>query len=177
MGIFSSYEAYVADISRRYFSCYHPFLPFLKQEKSPHAYYESSELLFWSVIAAAAHRSQSLPCLLPRLAEDMMQLLWTTIRSIPYSLHVIQSLVIICAWPFPTSSSTADPTYTLAGTMLHLAFQMGLHCASSAEDFTKGRLNLSADQRREWVATWQACNIVAHRWASTPTVLAQTKAD
>lgn len=93
----------------------------------------------------------------------MMELLWTTIRSIPYSLQVIQSLVIICAWPFPTSSSTTDPTYTLAGTMLHLAFQMGLHCASSAEDFTKGRLNLSADQRREWVATWQACNIVAHR--------------
>ncbi|OJJ03351.1 hypothetical protein ASPVEDRAFT_29874 [Aspergillus versicolor CBS 583.65] len=158
-------ELSVADIEELfhlYFSSYHPFLPFLKQEKSPHAYYESSELLFWSVIAAAAHRTQSLPCLLPRLAEDVMELLWATIRSIPYSLHVIQSLVIICAWPFPTSSSMADPTYTLAGTMLHLAFQMGLHCASSAEDFTKGRLNLSADQRREWVATWQACNIVAH---------------
>ncbi|OJJ53491.1 hypothetical protein ASPSYDRAFT_212411 [Aspergillus sydowii CBS 593.65] len=158
-------ELSVADIEelfQLYFSYYHPFLPFLKPEKSPHAFYESSELLFWSVIAAAAHRTQSLPCLLPRLAEDMMELLWTTIRSIPYSLHVIQSLVIICAWPFPTSSSTTDPTYTLAGTMVHLAFQMGLHCASSAEDFTKGRLNLSADQRREWVATWQACNIVAH---------------
>lgn len=106
-----------------------------------------------------------------------MELSWTTIRSIPYSLHAIQSLVIICAWPFPTSSSTADPTYTLAGTLLHLAFQMGLHCAASAEDLAKRPLNLSADERGRWVATWQACNIVAHRWASTPTVLAQLKAD
>ncbi|KAL3449211.1 hypothetical protein BJX65DRAFT_294704 [Aspergillus insuetus] len=140
---------------------YHPFLPFLNTGKSPHAYYGSSELLFWSIISAASHRSQN-PTLLPQLARSVTDLVWSTLRSIPYTLQSVQSLIILCTWPFPTSSSTADPTYTLAGTMLQLAFQMGLHCAPNAQDFTKVPRTLNTDEHSEWAATWQACNIVAH---------------
>jgi hypothetical protein len=146
----------------RFFNHYHPFLPFLNTGKSPHAYYESSELLFWSIISAASHRSPN-PTLLPRLARSVTELVWSTVRSIPYTLQSVQSLIILCTWPFPTSSSTADPTYTLAGIMLQLAFQMGLHCAPNAQDFTKVPLTLNTDEHSEWTATWQACNIVAYR--------------
>jgi hypothetical protein len=120
----------------RYFDHYHPFLPFLRIGKSPHAYYESSELLFWSIISAASHRCQN-QTLLPRLARSVTDLVWSLLRSIPYTPQSVQSLVILCTWPFPTSSSTVDPTYTLAGTMLQLAFLMGLHCAPNAQYFTK----------------------------------------
>ncbi|KAL2786339.1 hypothetical protein BJX66DRAFT_346895 [Aspergillus keveii] len=144
-----------------FFNHYHPFLPFLNIGKSSHAYYESSELLFWSIISAASHRSQN-PTLLSRLARNVTDLVWSTLRSIPYTLQSVQSLIILCTWPFPTSSSTADPTYTLAGTMLQLAFQMGLHCAPNAQDFTKIPRTLNTDEHSEWAATWQACNIVAH---------------
>jgi hypothetical protein len=145
-----------------FFNHYHPFLPFLNTSKCPHAYYESSELLFWSIISAASHRSQN-PTLLSRLARNVTDLVWSTLQSIPYTLQSVQSLIILCTWPFPTSSSTADPTYTLAGTMLQLAFQMGLHCAPNAQDFTKIPRTLNTDEHSQWAATWQACNIVAHR--------------
>ncbi|CEL01980.1 hypothetical protein ASPCAL01556 [Aspergillus calidoustus] len=151
----------IDELFATFFNHYHPFLPFLNTGKSPHAYYESSELLFWSIISAASHRSPN-PTLLPRLARNVTELVWSTVRSIPYTLQSVQSLIILCTWPFPTSSSTADPTYTLAGIMLQLAFQMGLHCAPNAQDFTKVPLTLNTDEHSEWTATWQACNIVAY---------------
>ncbi|KAJ0415917.1 hypothetical protein BJY00DRAFT_317380 [Aspergillus carlsbadensis] len=151
----------IDDLFATFFDQYHPFLPFLNPGKSPHAYYESSELLFWSIISAASHHSQN-PTLLPRLARSVTDLVWSTLRSIPYTIQSVQSLAILCTWPFPTSSSTADPTYTLAGTMLQLGFQMGLHCAPNAQDFIKVPRTLNTDEHSEWAATWQACNIVAH---------------
>ncbi|KAK1255605.1 hypothetical protein MKX07_007864 [Trichoderma sp. CBMAI-0711] len=140
---------------------YHPYLPFLDPTTSLHEYYESCELLFWSVIAVAARRLQSHPTLLAKLARSVTDLLWKNLRSIPYSLRVVQSLVIICTWPFPTSSSTADPTYMLAGMMVQMGTQMGLHRALNAEDFVKVPLHLSMYEYSEWVKTWEACNIVA----------------
>ncbi|KAL7941925.1 hypothetical protein V8C42DRAFT_163840 [Trichoderma barbatum] len=140
---------------------YHPYLPFLDPSTSLHEYYESSELLFWSIISVAARRLQSHPTLLAKLARSVTDYLWKTLRSIPYSLRVVQSLVILCTWPFPTSSSTADPTYMLAGMMVQVGTQMGLHRALSAEDFVKVPLHLSVYEYSEWVKTWEACNIVA----------------
>ena len=143
---------------------YHPFLPFLDPSASPHDYYQSSQLLFWAIISAASRRLESQPTLLPKLARSVTDLLWQTIRSIPHSHRVVQSLIILCAWPFPTSSSTADPTYMLAGMMVLLGSQMGLHQPLNAQDFTKSPLNLGQDEYSTWVKTWKACNIVAHRF-------------
>lgn len=150
---------------------FHPFLPFLDPRTSPHDYYDSSELLFWSVISAASRRLQGQPTLLPKLARNVTDLLWQSLRSIPYSLRVVQSLIILCAWPFPTSSSTADPTYLLTGMMVLLGSQMGLHQPLNIQDFTKVSMNLNADEHSEWVKTWEACNIVAHRWVWRVTTL------
>lgn len=159
--IFSEMEE--TDTARSYMLHYHPYLPFLDPNTSLHEYYESSPLLFWSVIAIAARRLQSHPTLLAKLARSVTDLLWKTLRSIPYSLRVVQSLVILCTWPFPTSSSTADPTYMLAGIMVQMGTQMGLHRALNAEDFVKVPLHLNVYEYSEWVKTWEACNIVAQR--------------
>lgn len=93
----------------------------------------------------------------------MTDLVWRSLRAIPYSLATVQSLALICSWPFPTSSSTADPTFMLVGLMLQLAVQMGLHRALHVQDFVKVPVRLSDDEHAEWVRTWQACNIVAQR--------------
>ncbi|PON21662.1 hypothetical protein TGAM01_v209400 [Trichoderma gamsii] len=140
---------------------YHPYLPFLDPGTTIHEYHDSSELLFWSIISVAARRLQSHPTLLQKLARSVTDLLWKTLRSIPYSLRAVQSLIILCTWPFPTSSSTADPTYMLAGMMVQLGTQMGLHRALSAEDFVKVPLHLSMYEYSEWIKTWESCNIVA----------------
>jgi hypothetical protein len=52
----------------------------------------------------------------------------------------------------------------LAGTMVLLGSQMGLHRPLNAQDFTKVSLNLEEDECSRWVKTWKACNIVAHRF-------------
>jgi transcriptional regulatory protein LEU3 len=142
---------------------YHPFLPLLEPGQSPHELYTRSELLFWSVVSVAARRLSSRPTLLPRLARSVTDLLWCFIRSSPYSLTTVQALALLCTWPFPTSSSTADSTFLLAGIMLQLAVQMGLHRALNVQDFVKVPLRLSESEQAEWVGTWAACNIVVQR--------------
>lgn len=51
----------------------------------------------------------------------------------------------------------------LAGVMLQLGVQMGIHRAYDVQDFVKVPIRLSAGEHVEWVRTWQACNIVAQR--------------
>lgn len=58
----------------------------------------------------------------------------------------------------------------LVGTMLQMSTQMGLHCAFYAQDFAKVPLKLDISEHSEWVRTWEACNIVANRYVSTPTI-------
>jgi transcriptional regulatory protein LEU3 len=52
----------------------------------------------------------------------------------------------------------------LAGVMVQLGVQMGIHRAYDVQDFVKVPIRLSAGEHVEWVRTWQACNIVAQRW-------------
>lgn len=148
---------------RRYLRHYHPFIPLIDTSISPQACYECSEILFWSIISVASRRMGSRPTLLPKLARSVTDLLWKTLRSIPYSLAAVQSMVLLCTWPFPTSSSTADPTFMLAGTMLQIATQMGLHRALDAQDFAKVPKRLGISEYTEWMRTWEACNVVAQR--------------
>ncbi len=150
-------------IRSRYFRHYHPYLPFLSPDLSPHDCYEQSELLFWSIISVASRHLENQPTLLTSLARAVTDLLWRTLRSIPYSLQVVQSLILLCTWPFPTSSSTADPTYMLVGIMVQTGTQMGLHRARNAQDFNKVPLKLEGSEYDEWIRTWQACGIVAQR--------------
>ncbi|KIX95572.1 uncharacterized protein Z520_08692 [Fonsecaea multimorphosa CBS 102226] len=146
----------INDLFRMYFSHYHAYLPFLDPGVSPAQYYDNSILLFWSIISVASRRYQPDPTLLTRLARAVTDLLWKSLQTIPHSLGVIQSLVLLCTWPFPTSSSTTDPTYMLSGMIIQLSIQMGLHRPRSPLDFTKFRIKLSPreieDRRRTWIA-------------------------
>ncbi|USP74362.1 methylisocitrate lyase [Curvularia clavata] len=140
---------------------YHPFLPLINTTKSPHEHFESSELLFWTIISVASRREVSQPTLLPKLARTVTDLTWRTLRSIPHNLSTVQALALLCTWPFPTSSSTQDPTFMFVGLMLQIATQMGLHRARDVQDFTKRPTTLDASEYAEWVHTWASCNLVA----------------
>ncbi|KAL4939953.1 hypothetical protein BDV06DRAFT_213894 [Aspergillus oleicola] len=91
--LFSPQPRKLDDVELSYFRHYHPFLPFLRPERSPHSYCESSPLLFWSIVSVVSQRSESQATLLPRLARAVTDLLWSTLRSIPYSIHSVQSLM------------------------------------------------------------------------------------
>ncbi|KAH6964749.1 hypothetical protein EDB82DRAFT_510940 [Fusarium venenatum] len=151
----------IDELFNMYIKYNHPYLPLIDEKKSPHEYYERSDLLFWVIMAVAARRQKSQPTLLPRLARNVTDLLWKTLRSMSYSISTIRALCLLCTWPFPTSSSTSDPTFMLVGTMLQMSTQMGLHCAFGAQDFAKVPLKLDVSEHSEWAQTWEACNIVA----------------
>ncbi|CEI67881.1 unnamed protein product [Fusarium venenatum] len=133
----------IDELFNMYIKYNHPYLPLIDEKKSPHEYYERSDLLFWVIMAVAARRQKSQPTLLPRLARNVTDLLWKTLRSMSYSISTIRALCLLCTWPFPTSSSTSDPTFMLVGTMLQMSTQMGLHCA-----FERFKLHVSLSLAR-----------------------------
>ena len=144
-----------------FFANYHSFLPVLDPSRSSQAYYETSPLLFWCILTVSARRHPSNSTLLSRLAQTVPDLLWKTIRSVPHPLSLIQSLLLLCTWPFPTSSSATDPSYMLAGIAIHSSLQMGLHRPLHQQDFTKYRVRLNNQEVSSRIAIWTACNIVA----------------
>ena len=146
----------------RFFTFYHPFLPFLDREKSPDEFYESSPLLFWIMISVAArHHDQTL---LNSLCAPLSELLWKTLADVPQNYIVVKALCIICTWPLPVSSTSSDPTFMLSGLMMQIAMQIGLHRPSHAQDFTKIRIELREEEVRDRVRIWAACNGVAQRY-------------
>ncbi|KAF2194882.1 hypothetical protein K469DRAFT_546774 [Zopfia rhizophila CBS 207.26] len=151
----------IDELFTEYFTNYQPFLPILDPGLSPAQYFNASPLLFWAIISVASRRYDNDPTLLTRLARSVTNLTWKTLQSIPHSKHVVQSLALLCLWPFPTSSSTADVSYMWAGTMMQISIQMGLHRPMNPQDFTKYRIQLNDSEVAERVRTWAACNIVA----------------
>lgn len=152
------------DGRNRFFTYYHPFLPFLDPKQTRDEYYNTSPLLFWTIISVAARRYRSDPSLLNSLAGPVTRLVWSALADIPQSYHVVKALCLLCSWPFPTSSTSTDPTFMLCGMMLQVAMQLGLHRPSHSQDFSKFRVELIEEELRDKVRTWAICNIVAQRY-------------
>ncbi|KAE8146187.1 hypothetical protein BDV25DRAFT_163009 [Aspergillus avenaceus] len=156
----------VSELFDLFFTFYHPFLPFLERHQSPNDYYNASPLLFWTIISVGTRRSQMDTQLLNSLAGPVSRLVWSTLADIPQSYHVVKALCLLCTWPFPTSSTSTDPTFMLCGMMMQVAMQLGLHRPSYAQDFSKFRVELIEEELRDKVRTWAICNIVAQRVAT-----------
>jgi hypothetical protein len=147
-----------------FFTFYHPFLPFLDQEMAAEQYFSTCSLLFWTILSVGARRYQTDTHLLNALAGPVMRLVWSTLADIPQNYHVVKALCLLCTWPFPTSSTSTDPTFLLCGMMMQIAMQLGLHRPSHARDFTKFRVELIESELRDKVCTWAVCNTVAQRY-------------
>ncbi|KAJ5903169.1 hypothetical protein N7504_005552 [Penicillium tannophilum] len=153
----------VTELFNLFFTYYHPFLPFLDRQQPPDDYYNNSPLLFWTMISVGARRYQGDSGLLNSLSGPVTRLVWSTLADIPQSYHVVKALCLLCTWPFPTSSTSTDPTFMLCGMMIQVAMQLGLHRPSHSQDFSKFRVELIAEELRDKVRTWAICNIVAQR--------------
>ncbi|KAJ6079454.1 hypothetical protein N7467_009207 [Penicillium canescens] len=153
----------MVELFNLFFTYYHPFLPFLDQKQSPDEYYNSSSLLFWTIISVGARRYQGDSNLLNSLAGPVTRLVWSTLADIPQNYHVVKALSLLCSWPFPVSSTSTDPTFMLCGMMVQVAMQLGLHRPSHTQDFSKFRVELIEEELRDKVRTWAICNIVAQR--------------
>ncbi|KAI9823696.1 MAG: hypothetical protein M1826_007665 [Phylliscum demangeonii] len=149
------------ELFSRFFRCYHPLLPLLDPSRRPDDYYASCRLLFWTVISIAARRFPHDADLFAALARAVPPLIWSTMAEIPQSHHVVQALCLLCSWPFPVASTSADPTFMLTGLMMNVAMQIGLHRPSYAQHFARFHVRLRDEDIKDRVKTWAACNIVA----------------
>ncbi|KAI1378687.1 hypothetical protein F4677DRAFT_443173 [Hypoxylon crocopeplum] len=155
-------EQDVHALFQEFFTCYHPFLPFLNEQQSPDLYYQQHALLFWTIIAIASRRYHPKPGILHELSSGPLnRLLWGTVGDVPNSYFVVKALCLLCTWPLPTSTTTADPTHILCGVMMKAATGIGLHRPNHTQDFSRVSVELNKDQLHDRVTTWAVCNIVA----------------
>ncbi|KAI9758608.1 MAG: hypothetical protein M4579_002984 [Chaenotheca gracillima] len=157
---------HVAALFNEFVTYYHPVLPILDPLRPPEYYYDTCELLFWTVIVVAARRYKPLPQLLSSLAPSFSKMIWSTLGDIPQSYHVVKALCLICTWPLPTSSTSTDPTFMLSGVMMQIALQIGLHRPSHVQDFSRFHVKLREEELKDRVKTWATCNIVAQSVAT-----------
>lgn len=155
-------EQDVHGLFQEFFTLYHPFLPFLNEHQSPDLYYQQHALLFWTIIAIASRRYAPKPTILHDLSSGPLnRLLWGTVGDVPNSYFVVKALCLLCTWPLPTSTTTADPTHILCGVMMKAATGIGMHRPNHTQDFSRVSVELNKDQLHDRVTTWAVCNIVA----------------
>ncbi|KAI4155319.1 MAG: hypothetical protein LQ340_001057 [Diploschistes diacapsis] len=149
-----------------FFKYYRPYQPLVDSDKSPNWYYDVNHLLFWTIIAIGARHYEPDPTLLESLAKPVSKLMWATVAEVPQSYYVVKALCLLCVWPLPISSTSSDSTMMIAGLMIQIARQIGLHRPSHAQDFSKFKVELREEELRDRVKTWAACNVVAQRVAT-----------
>jgi hypothetical protein len=150
----------------RFFDDYHPFVHILHPLLSPDIYYQRSSLLFWAIISVACRRYEAAPSLLSSLSTGVMKLVWEMVSIFPYSHYTVQALVLICTWPFPTSSMWTDPSLTLISIAKTISLQLGLHRPEIMQDYSRTRGRLTPGGVQEAVKTWAAC-FIAGQWLAT----------
>ncbi|KAK4251165.1 hypothetical protein C7999DRAFT_28193 [Corynascus novoguineensis] len=145
----------------QFFNFYHPFLPFLNPAQTPDQYHQQHPLLYWAIIAVASRRYGSDPNILTKLSGPLTRLLWNTVGDVPQSYFVVKALCLLCTWPLPTSTTSADPTHILCGVMMKTATGIGLHRPNHINDFSRVAVELNKEGLHDRIKTWAVCNIVA----------------
>ncbi|OJZ85566.1 hypothetical protein ASPFODRAFT_135390 [Aspergillus luchuensis CBS 106.47] len=144
-----------------FFTHYHPYVPLLDPTISPNQYYARSAVLFWSIILLASRRYTEEPGLFVSLTAPVKKLLWDTIANPPHTWHVVQAIILVCLWPFPTSSLSSDITSILLSTAQTISLRIGLHRPEAIQDFSRTKKRLMPDEMAEVARTWATCYITA----------------
>ena len=155
-----------SELFSMFFNSYHQFLPILSPETPYSEYFKQHPLLHWTILAIASRRYDSKPGLLMQLQQPLEGLLWTTLSGVPQTYHVVKALALLCCWPLPNSSTSAEATMMLAGIMFQLAMQYGLHRPSHAQDFSRFRIELRDEEVTDRLHTWATVNIIAQNVAT-----------
>lgn len=152
----------VQQLWEEFFRNYHVFLPILDPEKDTADHiYDQSPFLFWTVVIIAARHFQEDPSFILRMLPVYKELVKDTICRPPIHHYVVKALCLVCTWPPPVSSTTADMTFTLSGIMMKFAMQLGLHRPSHPMDFSRTKVQLREEDINDRLHTWLVCNIVA----------------
>lgn len=133
---------------------------------SPDEYYNRCPLLFWVIIYIASRQFTDEPNLFTGLTGPVKELLWEAIANPPHTSHTVRSMLLLCMWPFPTSSLSTDITLMLVTISQTIAMQLGLHQPEAIQDFSREKRRLGLAEASETVKTWSICYIAAQKYVS-----------
>ncbi|CAG9998502.1 unnamed protein product [Clonostachys byssicola] len=136
---------------------YHPIFPILSFPVSPGCIYDSSPLLFWTIIVTAARHDAADFSLLLSLLPAVRRLLWSTIPATPHTLPSLQAMAILCLWGFPVSTMPEDTTFILSGILKSAAMHVGLHRPDILDLYSRTRSKLGRPELLRAVRCW--CSI------------------
>ena len=128
---------------------------------SPDNYYSLSPVLFWAIISVAARRYEDEPGLMASLSTPVSTLVWSSIPMLPNSIGLIQAILLLCNWPFPTSVFSTDPSFILISCAKSAAMQMGVHRPENVQDYSRIKRRLSPKEVTEAVKAWSAIYITS----------------
>ncbi|KKK20508.1 hypothetical protein ARAM_001107 [Aspergillus rambellii] len=150
-----------------FFQYYHPYIPLLDPGVSPDSYYAASPLLFWTVTLVSSRRYADEPGLFVNLTAPVKKMLWDTISNPPQTWHAVQSILLVCLWPFPTSSLSSDITSILLSAAQTIAVRLGLHRPEAIQEFSRTKKRLSPTEIAEAARIWATCYIASQTVLTT----------
>lgn len=130
------------------------FLPLFDKEVRPNDCFAASPLLFWTIIVIGSRRYVKDPTLILLLAPKVLNLAKSAIFASERILQTIQALLLLCTWQMPIDTLQKDVTPQLAGAMLQLATNVGLHVYGSVQDFSRVPLRHDFQQRSFRTRLW-----------------------
>lgn len=148
---------------QKYLQCFHPYLPILRK-KNPNECHDASPILFWTVLYVASRRYSREETLGASLNELLNRDVWTVISAHAHDLETIHTLLMLCAWPFPSIRFVTDPSSTLISIALNSCLLLGLHTGRGSHPryCIGGRLNMHFTDQEASV-TWIFCCILAQK--------------
>ncbi|KIW48255.1 uncharacterized protein PV06_00861 [Exophiala oligosperma] len=139
-----------------------PYVPIFDTKVNPDDCYRASPFLFWAIVTTGARKSEN-PTLILTLAPKVMDLAKLAIFASERYLPTIQALILMCTWPIPIDTLQKDKVPMLAGAMLQIATNMGLHVYGTAQDFTRVASRHDRRQRDFRTRLWALCLITCQR--------------
>lgn len=146
----------------RFFDKNLPYVPIFDTKVNPDDCYRASPFLFWAIVTTGARKSEN-PTLILTLAPKVMDLAKLAIFASERYLPTIQALILMCTWPIPIDTLQKDKVPMLAGAMLQIATNMGLHVYGTAQDFTRVASRHDRRQRDFRTRLWALCLITCQR--------------
>lgn len=110
--------------------------------------------LFWVIVSIGSRRYTEQSTLTPFLAQPVTQLALQSITTRNNPIERIKGLLLLLNWPFPSSAFYRDPSFLLAGTLLHMAMQCGLNAPTFSEDFTKSYTKTTEQEHLRRAELW-----------------------
>ncbi|KAE9373138.1 hypothetical protein N431DRAFT_406474 [Stipitochalara longipes BDJ] len=161
----------VGDLFLHFYSFRHRHLPIISTQTSVNDLYNSSPILFWTIIVVSSHQNPHHSDLHLNLEEPYKNLLSTLLIKPITSLKTLQAILLLCLWPFSVKHQHEEPSLNLCGLAINAGLQMGLHQPSRLSDYkTADRTSSNSESIMTWMACFEISTILSSHLGLPPTL-------